>query len=151
MVATENSTVGDIVRGDFRAAAVFHDFGIDFCCGGGKSLRDACDARNLRPDAVVEELNRACAASDSTAVNTTVPIVSRAAVSVTVRRVITDHDPGRRQPRASSNTTGKPSPPTMTATATDMLTTGSAAYAIRLSELSEKPALLNAEIAWNTP
>ena len=61
MVATENCTVGEIVRDDFRAAAVFHNFGIDFCCGGGKSLRAACDARNLRPEVVVEELNRACA------------------------------------------------------------------------------------------
>ena len=38
MIATGNTTVREIVAGDFRAAGVFHQFGIDFCCGGGRTL-----------------------------------------------------------------------------------------------------------------
>ena len=45
----------------------------------------------------------------------TVPTTSRATVTTTVIRVSTDQVFGRRQLRASSNTTGKPSPPRMTA------------------------------------
>jgi regulator of cell morphogenesis and NO signaling len=38
----EQATVGEIVAADFRTAAVFERFGIDFCCGGRRSLGDAC-------------------------------------------------------------------------------------------------------------
>ncbi len=38
----ESARVGDIVASDFRTAAVFQQFGIDFCCGGQKSIADAC-------------------------------------------------------------------------------------------------------------
>ena len=39
----EHATVGDIVAADFRTAGVFESFGIDFCCGGRRSLEDACE------------------------------------------------------------------------------------------------------------
>ncbi|BAJ03804.1 iron-sulfur cluster repair di-iron protein [Shewanella violacea] len=35
--------VGKLVADDFRAAHVFSQFDIDFCCGGGRSLASACD------------------------------------------------------------------------------------------------------------
>lgn len=35
-------TIGEIVANDFRAASLFKNAGIDFCCGGNKSLSDAC-------------------------------------------------------------------------------------------------------------
>ena len=31
-------TIGEIVANDFRAASMFKEAGIDFCCGGNKSL-----------------------------------------------------------------------------------------------------------------
>jgi regulator of cell morphogenesis and NO signaling len=37
-----NDTIGDIVASDYRAAAVFERFGLDFCCGGRQTLGDAC-------------------------------------------------------------------------------------------------------------
>ena len=37
-------TVGEIVAADFRAADVFEEFGIDFCCSGRRTLADACRA-----------------------------------------------------------------------------------------------------------
>jgi regulator of cell morphogenesis and NO signaling len=51
-----NATIGDIVAGDFRTAGVFERFGIDFCCGGRKSLVEACRKAAADPDAVVREL-----------------------------------------------------------------------------------------------
>ena len=41
--AFDKSTIGEIVATDFRAAGVFEQFGIDFCCGGRRSLAEACD------------------------------------------------------------------------------------------------------------
>ena len=38
----ERATVGEIVATDFRAASVFEQFGIDFCCGGRRSVAEAC-------------------------------------------------------------------------------------------------------------
>jgi len=35
---SDNKTVGDIVALDFRAAEIFKEAGIDFCCGGKKGL-----------------------------------------------------------------------------------------------------------------
>ena len=57
---TSGTTVGDIVAADFRTAAVFNEFGIDFCCGGGHTLAEACRKRNADPDAVMAALTRSC-------------------------------------------------------------------------------------------
>src|SRR5438128_10849546 len=53
----ETATVGDIVAADFRAAGVFEQFGIDFCCGGRRSLSDACQAASADPAALVRALD----------------------------------------------------------------------------------------------
>lgn len=37
-----NTSVGEIVKLDFRAADVFSSYGIDFCCGGKISVAEAC-------------------------------------------------------------------------------------------------------------
>ncbi len=60
------ATVRDFVNQDFRAAAVFHQHGIDFCCGGGKTLSEVCRAKNLEQGMVMEEISRACAAGAET-------------------------------------------------------------------------------------
>ena len=38
----QNCTVGEIVAQDARAAQVFEQYKIDFCCNGNKTLREAC-------------------------------------------------------------------------------------------------------------
>ena len=52
----EGSTIGDIVAADFRTASVFEQFGIDFCCGGRRSLEDACRAASADTSAVIQAL-----------------------------------------------------------------------------------------------
>lgn len=49
-------TVGEVVAADFRAAGVFEQFGIDFCCSGRRTLDDACRAAAADPDSVVHAL-----------------------------------------------------------------------------------------------
>lgn len=65
MTATSDTSVGEIVSGDFRAAAVFQRFGIDFCCGGRRALSDACRDRNVNVLDVLAEVERVCAPKDA--------------------------------------------------------------------------------------
>ena len=50
-------TVGEIAANDFRAAAVFSKYGIDFCCGGGQTLEDACKSQNVNVAKLQKELD----------------------------------------------------------------------------------------------
>lgn len=51
------ATIGEIVARDFRAADVFERFGIDFCCGGRRSIVEACQEAAVDRAVVVEALN----------------------------------------------------------------------------------------------
>ena len=51
-------TVGEIVADDFRSAEIFKNVGIDFCCGGKKSLSQTCKEKGIDPEAVQYELNQ---------------------------------------------------------------------------------------------
>lgn len=44
---TNNLTIGEIVANDFRAASIFKDAGIDFCCGGNKTVDEACNEKGV--------------------------------------------------------------------------------------------------------
>ena len=50
-------TVGEIVAADFRTAAIFERFGIDFCCGGRRDLEDACRTAAADPADLVRALH----------------------------------------------------------------------------------------------
>lgn len=49
---SDSTTVAEIVNADYRAAEIFEAFGIDFCCGGRRTLADACRTAGVDPDAV---------------------------------------------------------------------------------------------------
>ena len=51
-----DSTVAEIVTNDFRTVEVFKKYGIDFCCGGKKSIARVCSEKNLDVKTVEEEL-----------------------------------------------------------------------------------------------
>ncbi len=53
----DTTMVGEIVATNFRTAGVFERFGIDFCCGGRRSLADACRAAAADPRVVRQALN----------------------------------------------------------------------------------------------
>jgi regulator of cell morphogenesis and NO signaling len=56
---TNKVTVGQIVTKDIRKAEVFKKLGIDFCCGGKKTLEQACEEKGLRETDVLNELDKA--------------------------------------------------------------------------------------------
>jgi regulator of cell morphogenesis and NO signaling len=49
-------SIGEIVAADFRAAEVFKKAGIDFCCGGKKSLDIVCTEKAIDPSLLVKQL-----------------------------------------------------------------------------------------------
>lgn len=49
-------TVGELVAERPGRSRVFQTFGIDFCCQGGRTLREACEHKNLAVSSVVEQL-----------------------------------------------------------------------------------------------
>jgi len=49
-------TIGQIVADDYRAAAIFKNAGIDFCCGGNKSLEHACTEKNIDAEKLSVEI-----------------------------------------------------------------------------------------------
>lgn len=52
----EDRTLGDIVVRDYRAAAIFDRHGLDYCCGGNRSLADGCAQRGVELQPLVLEL-----------------------------------------------------------------------------------------------
>jgi regulator of cell morphogenesis and NO signaling len=49
-------TVGEITAKDIRKAEVFSKYGIDFCCGGNKSLKEVCRDKNISIEQISMEL-----------------------------------------------------------------------------------------------
>lgn len=62
---TTDTTIRDIVANDYRAAAVFQRHGIDFCCGGDRTLDAACSAKGLAPASLIGELEAALGTADT--------------------------------------------------------------------------------------
>ena len=57
-------TIGEIVAADYRTATVFKAHGIDFCCKGGRSISEVCESKNLKPEALLEEIRQAAATAE---------------------------------------------------------------------------------------
>ena len=49
-------TVGEIVAERPSQSRIFQSFGIDFCCQGGRTLREACEKKGIAAESVVEQL-----------------------------------------------------------------------------------------------
>lgn len=52
----QDKTVAELVTEDYRKAQVFKKFGIDFCCGGKKSVAAACEAKGVDVQVLAQEL-----------------------------------------------------------------------------------------------
>jgi len=59
MSISAEKTVGELALENPAATRVFEKLGIDYCCGGGKSLEEACRAANLPIGEVVGSLKAA--------------------------------------------------------------------------------------------
>jgi regulator of cell morphogenesis and NO signaling len=67
MLVQKENTIGEIVARNFHTAKIFEDFGLDFCCGGKKTIQDACREKGINPDAIVNNLSNAESVNGSSA------------------------------------------------------------------------------------
>ncbi len=48
--------IGQFVADDFRTAAVFASYGIDFCCKGDRTVEEVCQKNNIDSDELLDKL-----------------------------------------------------------------------------------------------
>ena len=65
----QQTTIGNIVASNYKAAQVFHSYGIDFCCNGNRLLKQVCDEKELSIEQVEKELSRALSTDDGELTN----------------------------------------------------------------------------------
>jgi regulator of cell morphogenesis and NO signaling len=48
--------IGQFVADDFRTAAVFSNYGIDFCCKGDRTVEEVCNKKGIEVNTLLDEL-----------------------------------------------------------------------------------------------
>jgi regulator of cell morphogenesis and NO signaling len=48
--------IGEFVAQDYRTAAVFTKYKIDFCCNGGRTIEEACAKKDIDSNVLIDEL-----------------------------------------------------------------------------------------------
>jgi regulator of cell morphogenesis and NO signaling len=56
MTELKTKTIAEIVSNDISTASIFKKYKLDFCCGGGKTVENACKKENINVDDVVNDL-----------------------------------------------------------------------------------------------
>ncbi len=59
MSVTTEKTVGELALENPAATRVFEKLGIDYCCGGGQTLEQACQAAHVSINQVADSLTAA--------------------------------------------------------------------------------------------
>ena len=58
MTITKENTIGQLVKDDYRTAQVFQQNGLDFCCGGNRTIEQACAGKDVNTDEIIDEINQ---------------------------------------------------------------------------------------------
>lgn len=56
MCITKDDLLGDVVKGNFKTAEIFESFGIDYCCGGSRTIESACAEKNIDAEELIKKL-----------------------------------------------------------------------------------------------
>ena len=60
-----DSTIGEIVKKNFKTAPLFHANKIDYCCGGHQTISEACEKANVEPINLINQLEDIIKSIDS--------------------------------------------------------------------------------------
>lgn len=69
METLEKITIGEYVAKDFRTAAVFSKYKIDFCCKGNRTIEEACEKKDIDSDQLMEQINTVLATKNDSAID----------------------------------------------------------------------------------
>ena len=58
MNMNSGKTIAQITSEDYRTAVIFKKFGIDFCCDGKKTIKEACTEKNIQVEELISALNQ---------------------------------------------------------------------------------------------
>lgn len=61
----QNKKLSQIVTENLKAAEVLENNHIDFCCGGNKTLEEACKEQDISPEVIEQQLSEVMQGSDS--------------------------------------------------------------------------------------
>ena len=61
----KEKTIGQIVTDDIRTANIFKKHGLDFCCGGGKTIQSACVENEVNLTELLHDIDAVLLQSDS--------------------------------------------------------------------------------------
>ncbi|HLG98900.1 MAG TPA: iron-sulfur cluster repair di-iron protein [Bryobacteraceae bacterium] len=86
MKASMDHTVREIAIKHPASVRVFESLGIDYCCGGQRSLREACGRASVSPDEVLDRISAAEGENSTAAVDW-----AHANVAELTRHIIDDH------------------------------------------------------------
>ncbi|MBR9757222.1 MAG: iron-sulfur cluster repair di-iron protein [Algicola sp.] len=61
--------IGSFVAEDYRTAAVFSKYGIDFCCKGHRTIEDVCEKKAIDTDQLLEQLQAAMSSQNGESID----------------------------------------------------------------------------------
>lgn len=54
----KEKTIGEYVAQDYKTAAVFQKYNIDFCCRGGRTIDEVCEKKQISKDELLSSLDK---------------------------------------------------------------------------------------------
>lgn len=69
MNTTNTTTIGEFVAKDFRTAAVFSKYGIDFCCKGNRTIAEASEKKGADSQTIINEIEVVLANTTDTTID----------------------------------------------------------------------------------
>ncbi len=64
MKISPDSSVGEIVKLNFKTASLFQENNIDYCCGGKITISEACTGAGIDPDKLIKQLETLASQKD---------------------------------------------------------------------------------------
>ncbi|MFC0263162.1 iron-sulfur cluster repair di-iron protein [Fontibacter flavus] len=65
MNISEKSIIGELVSQNYKAASVFKSYGVDFCCNGNRTIGEACKAKGISSENMLNQLSSVLKEKDS--------------------------------------------------------------------------------------
>ena len=60
---TTTVTLADLAANSLSAVRILEHYGLDYCCGGAQLFDEACNAKGLRPEEILREIDQTAAAA----------------------------------------------------------------------------------------